>query len=156
MDLPDAPTKAPEVAPQLKSEVSELATMIKQLIERDRNPASVLVDDELPRRIAPKREPWVPPRIAAAITQSLGLWPLYVINAILLWAVLVLFKEAPSFEYVERVSRILQLATIALLFDIWLHPMQHPDSLEGPAQGARQYQRIYLIATIVLAGCIAL
>ena len=50
--------------------------------------------------------------------------------------------------------RIWPLATLALLFDIWLHPLQHPDTLEGPAQGARQYQRIYTIALFVIAGCL--
>lgn len=141
--------------PESKSELSELARKLDQLIERDRNPAYEL--GELPlRRTAPKRAPWISPRVSKAINQSLALWPLFVLNALLLWAVLVVFHDAESVRYIERVARILQLATIALLFDVWLHPLQHPEALEGPAQGARQYQRIYLIGIFVIAGCIAL
>ena len=144
----------PTAATEPKSDVSELATMLKQLLERDRNPVLTALEDLPPRRIAVKREPIIPPRMRAAINQSLHLWPLFVINALLLWASLVLFNEGGYALYVERVARILQLATLALLFDIWLHPLQHPDTLEGPAQGARQYQRIYTIALFVIAGCL--
>ena len=144
-------TPTPEATPDL----SALARQLSELLARDRDPSVLLFESERPR-VVKKREPMIPLHIRASITQSLQLWPLYVLNAVLLWLALVVFADTPSALYVERVARILQLASIALLFDVWLHPMQHPDTLNGPAQGARQYQRIYLIGIFVVAGCIAL
>lgn len=148
------PTPAPVgPTPEATPDLSVLARQLSELLARDRDPSVLLFDSERPRVIK-KREPIIPPRIRAALNQSLNLWLLFVINAVLLWASLVIFNEGAYALYVERLARILQLATIALLFDIWLHPLQHPDTLEGPAQGARQYQRIYTIAIFVVAGCL--
>lgn len=153
---PDTNTAtAPAPAPPAAPDMSELARNISELLARDRGFGPALTDTPRPALRAP-RVPLISPKIKAAITQSIALWPLYVINALLLWLVLVVFNDTPSALYVERVARILQLASIALLFDVWLHPLQHPDSLDGPAQGARQYQRIYLIGIFVVSGCIAL
>lgn len=137
-------------------DVSELARHLSELIARDRTGIYANLNDGPRPALRVPRAPLISPKIKASIAQSLALWPLYVINALLLWLALVVFADTPSELYVERVARILQLASIALLFDVWLHPNQHPDTLDGPAQGARQYQRIYLIGIFVVAGCIAL
>lgn len=146
---PNAEPSAPQ------GDISELARQVAQLIASDRAGGVMLPDVE---RVKPRkpRAPLLSPKIKAALWQTLALWPLLVINAVLLWAALVVFHDGPSAEFVERITRIVQLASIALVFDVWLHPMQHPDTLEGPAQGARQYQRIYLIGIFVVAGCLAL
>ena len=142
--------EAPEPTPDL----SVLARQLSELLKRDRgDPSALLFESDRPRVIK-KREPIIPPRIRAAITQSLQLWPLYILNAVLFWAFLVVFNEGPNALFVERLTRIVQLMTAALLVDIWLHPLHHPDTLDGPAQGARQYQRIYTIAIFVVAGCL--
>jgi hypothetical protein len=146
------PIAAPVAAETKQTEVTELAEMIKALLARDRDPGIVLND--IPRRIAVKRAPLLSPKLKASVGQTWALWPLLVVNIIVLWAVLYVFNGTGYELYVDRISRILQLALIALIFDVWLNPNQHPDALEGPAQGARQYQRIYLVIAFVIAGCL--
>ena len=148
------PTPAPAgPIPDATPDLSVLARQLSELLARDRDPSALLFESDRPRVIK-KREPIIPPRIRSAITQSLCLWPLYILNAVLFWALLVVFNEGPNALFVERLTRIFQLMTAALLVDIWLHPLHHPDTLDGPAQGARQYQRIYTIAIFVVAGCL--
>lgn len=156
-DTTSAATAAPaaEPAPTLsEAQFESLAARVLAAVDADRGAA--------PRMMAPTkppkkpREPIFPVWVRKACTSTIGLWPLFVILAVLTFAsVVAVSPQAIGYAFIDRLTRILMLATVALLWDIWTRPHSQPQDLVGPAQGAAEYRRIYTVGIFVIAGCLA-
>lgn len=144
----------PEQAAAPQADISQLAALVKQLIDQDRGDTAEITVERRP--VKPPRAPLLPAWVKRASASTLALWPLFLILAGLVAATIVVVSPAsPGWPFLDRLARILMLATVALLWDIWTRPHSQPQDLEGPAQGAAEYRRIYTVGIFVIAGCLA-